>query len=152
MIHFFIWTYLAPDRYRHRSLMSLILVTASLLIGCISDRDDTAPSNAPKSSPSVQTKVVNKEGNYITASPNPIQAAGGLTGKTTITWGTKGIPGLDVHVFVYDSSGKEAGMFATGSVGTQEAPWISQPTEFRLYQGNGPDRKLLDSVIVTREQ
>ena len=150
MFHFL--TYLTRDRYRHRPLMSLMLVTASLLIGCMSDRDDISPSNAPKSSPSVQTKVVNTEGNYITASPNPIPAAPGLTGKTTITWGTKGIPGLDVHVFVYDSSGKEAGMFATGSVGTQEAPWISQPTEFRLYQGTGPDRKLLDSVTVTREQ
>ena len=147
-----IWPYLMRTRYRHRPLLSLMLVTALLLSGCMSDRDDTASGTAPKSSPSVQTKVVDKEGNYITASPNPIPAAGGLTGKTTITWGTKGIPGLDVHVFVYDSSGKEAGMFATGSVGTQEAPWISQPTEFRLYQGDGPDRKLLDSVIVTRAQ
>ena len=154
MSHFLvvIWTYLTRDRYRQRPLLSLILVTASVLSGCMSDRDATSPANAPKSSPSVQTKVVNKEGNYITASPNPIPASGGLTGKTTITWGTKGIPGLDVHVFVYDSSGKEAGMFATGSVGSQEAPWISQPTEFRLYQGKGPDRKLLDSVTVTREQ
>src|SRR6266542_246788 len=129
--------------------ITLILFIA-LLIGC-SDQDDTAPSNAPKSSPSVQAKVVNKEGNYITASPNPVPG-GGLTGKTTITWGTKGIPGLDVHIFIYDASGKESGMFATGSEGTQDAPWIFQPTEFRLYQGSGANRKLLDSVVVTREQ
>lgn len=137
---------------KHRShlRMTLIMVTISLVIGCMSDRDDIA-SNAPKNSPSVQTKVVNKEGNYITASPNPVPL-GGLTGKTTITWGTKGLPGLDVHIFVYDSSGKEVGMFATGSVGTQEAPWISQPTEFRLCQGDGPDKKVLDSVVVTLAQ
>jgi hypothetical protein len=131
--------------------LTLIMVITLLMIGCMSDRDDIAPSNAPKSNPSVQTKVVNKEGNYITASPNPVPV-GGLTGKTTITWGTKGLPGLDVHIFVYDSSGKEVGMFATGSVGSQEAPWISQPTEFRLCHGNGPDKKMLDSVVVTLTQ
>ena len=155
MIHFVaaISTHLNRDSNRLRLGMSLVLVTTSLMIGCMSDRDDVSPNSAPKSSPSVQTKVVNKEGNYITASPNPVSVpAGALTGKTTITWGTKGIAGLDVHIFVYDSSGKEVGMFATGSVGTQDAPWISQPTEFRLYQGDGPDKKLLDSVLVTREQ
>ena len=131
--------------------LTLIVATALLMIGCAHDRDDIAPSNAPKSSPSVQTKVVNKEGNYITASPNPVPV-GGLTGKTTITWGTKGLPGLEVHIFVYDSTGKEAGMFATGSVGSQEAPWISQATEFRLCHGTGPDKKVLDSVVVTLAQ
>ena len=153
MVHFIatISTYLNRDSNRLHLCLTLILITTLLTIGCISDRDDIAPSNAPKSSPSVQTKVVNKEGNYITASPNPVPASG-LTGKTTISWSTKGIPGLDVHVFVYDSSGKEVGMFATGSVGTQDAPWISQPTEFKLCQGDGPDKKVLDSVLVTREQ
>jgi hypothetical protein len=148
MVHFVagIWTYLKRDSHLR---MAFILVITSLMIGCSSDRDDVSSTNSAKSSPSV--KVVNKEGNYITATPNPVPL-GGLTGKTTITWGTKGIPGLDVHVFVYDSSGKEVGMFATGSVGSQEAPWISQPTEFKLCQGNGPDKKVLDSVLVTLAQ
>ena len=129
----------------------LVLLTTLLVINCGSNTDDKLSTSGPQGSPSPQTKVINKEGNYITAAPNPVPVDG-LTGKTTITWSTKGIPSLDVHVIIYDASGKEAGLFATGSVGTQEAPWISQPTEFRLYQGSGPDRKLLDSVLVTRQQ
>lgn len=130
--------------------LSLILLATLLMIGCNVDQDYNARPGGSQSSPSPSAKVVNKEGNYITAAPNPV-SSGGLTGKTTISWGTKGIPGLDVHVFVYDLSGNEVGMFATGSVGSQEAPWISAPTEFRLYQGMGSDKKLLDSVTVTRE-
>jgi len=131
-----------PFHYRLGLGMSLVLLTLLLMTGCGSDQDDNDPT--PQSSPSAQSKVVKKEGNYI--------SKGGLTGKTTITWSTQGIPGLDVHVFVYDDTGKEVGLFATGSVGSQEAPWISRPTEFRLYSGSGPDRKLLDSVIVTLVQ
>jgi hypothetical protein len=139
-----------PNGARCRiGLGSLVLLTTLLVIGCGSDTDKLS-TNSPQGSPSSQAKVINKEGNYITADPNPVSAAG-LTGKTTVTWGTKGIPARDVHVVIYDASGKEAGLFATGSVGTQEAPWISQPTEFRLYQGTGADRKLLDSVVVTRQ-
>lgn len=129
---------------------SLVLLAVLLMTGC-TDQDENGPGDDSKSSASPQTKVVNKEGNYITATPNPV-SGGGLTGKTTIAWSTKGLPGLDVHVFIYDAAGKEQGKFATGSVGSQEAPWISAPTEFRLYSGSGPDRKLLDSVVVTREQ
>jgi hypothetical protein len=55
---------------------------------------------------------------------------------------------MDVHVYVYTPDGKEA-LFTTGSVGSQEAPWISAPTEFRLVSGSGPDKKTLDTVTVT---
>lgn len=137
-----------PFQYRLGLGMSLVLLTVLLMTGC-SDQEENGPG--PESSPSAQSKVVKKEGNYITATPNPV-SKGGLTGKTTISWSTQGIPGLDVHVFVYDDTGKEVGLFATGSVGSQEAPWISRPTEFRLYSGSGPDRKLLDSVSVTLVQ
>lgn len=140
--------------YRSGLGMSLMLLTTLLMFGCGSDQDTntaatpgTTPINTAQSSPSAPPKVVNKEGNYITANPNPAQFTG-KTGKTTITWGTQGLPGMDVHIFVYDGSGKEVGMFATGSVGSQEAPWISMPTEFRLTLGNGPDKKTLDSVVV----
>lgn len=143
-------TGLNPLQHRLGLWMSLVLLSVLLMTGCGSDQDDNAPSNAPKSSPSAQSKVINKDGNYITANPNPVSLTG-LSGKTTVTWGTKGLPGLDVHVYIYGTDGKEAGLFATGSVGTQDAPWISKPTEFRLYQGSGPDKKLLDTVTVTLE-
>jgi hypothetical protein len=142
-------TGLNPFQHRFGSGISLALLTVLLMTGCGSQQDDIGPGNPPKISPTSQTKVVNKEGNYITATPNPVSLGGGLTGKTTISWGTKDIPGMDVHVYVYGADGKEQGMFATGSVGSQEAPWISQHTEFRLVSGSGPDRKTLDSVVVT---
>jgi hypothetical protein len=142
-------TGLNPFQRRLGLGMSLVLLTVLLMTGC-SDQEDIGPSNAPKSSPSPQSKVVNKEGNYITATPNPVPR-GGLTGKTMISWSSQGFPGLDVHVFIFDPTGKEVGLFATGSVGSQEAPWISAPTEFRLYAGGGPNRKMLDTVTVTLE-
>jgi len=126
-----------------------VLLIVLLMTSCSSDQDDTGPTSSAKNSPSPQAKVVNKEGNYITATPNPVSKTG-TTGKTTVSWGTKGIPGLDVHVVIF-AAGQEQGLFATGSVGSQEAPWISQPTEFRLYQGSGSDKKLLDTVTVTLE-
>lgn len=144
-------TGLDPFQRRLGLGMSLVLLTVPLMTGCGSQQEDVGPSNSPASSPSAQSKVVNKEGNYITATPNPVKL-GGLTGKTTVSWDTKGIPGMEVHVWVCDSTGKEVGMFATGSVGSQEAPWISAPTEFRLVSGSGPDKKKLDSVVVTVEK
>lgn len=141
-------TGLNPLQQRVGLGMSLVLLCLLLMTGCGSNQNDIGPSSSPQSSPPAQSKVVNKEGNYITASPNPVKL-GGLTGKTMVSWGSQGIPPMDVHIWVHDPTGKELGMFATGSVGSQEAPWISAPTEFRLVSGSGPDKKTLASVVVT---
>lgn len=56
----------------------------------------------------------------VYASPNPVPAGPGL-GTTTITWTTG--DGSEGEVWVSTSGGPEA-LFATGSSGSQEAPWI----------------------------
>jgi len=108
-------------------------------------------TQGPSNSPSAPSPVVKKD-NYIKATPNPVPAGPG-NGTTTISWATKDIPAVDVHVFVVAADGNEL-LFATAPEGSKDVPWISAdaPFEFRLYRGSGTDKKLLDKVIVTRNK
>lgn len=127
--------------------MSLILLTAFLQFGCAVDTSDTPPGPQPARN---SVSPVKKDGNYITASPNPVPAGSG-NGTTTITWYTKGTGAAKVQIYVVGQDGKEV-LFAAGSEGSQDAAWISSAAplgfEFRLYA----DKKLLDSVVVTRNK
>lgn len=126
--------------------MSLILMTAFLQFGC-SDTADTSQSTRP--APDSASPVA-KEGNYVRASPNPV-AAGPGNGTTTIIWHTKDTGAAKVEIYVVGEGGREV-LFASGSEGSQDAPWISTVAplgfEFRLYA----DKKLLDKVVVTRNK
>ena len=104
------------------------------------------PTAAPSSSP------LKKGDHSLTATPNPVPAGSG-TGTTIIAWRTTDIPSEQVHVYVIGLDGKET-LFATGSEGSQAAPWITTdvPVEFRLYSGSGAKRKLLDKITVTRNK
>jgi len=81
----------------------------------------------------------------ITATPNPVPAGNG-TGLTTITWNT----GSDSvgEVFMSENGGDER-LFARGSQGSSEVPWIGYGStyDFRLYSTTEP-RTLLASVRV----
>jgi hypothetical protein len=102
----------------------------------------STPAAAPSNSPP-------KSGNYLAAAPNPVPASLG-PGTTMISWHSTNIPSEQVHVYVVGIDGKEA-LFATGSEGSQAAPWITAnaPVEFRLYSGSGAKKKLLDKITVT---
>lgn len=136
----------ALTQYRGAIQAGLLVLPLILSTGCTeSDKPSTtAPANAPT------VAAVKKEGNYVTATPNPVPSGPG-NGTTTIAWRTEGLPAHEVHVFVVGVDGKE-NLFSTGSEGSQAAPWISadSPHEFRLYSGSGANRKLLDKVVVTR--
>jgi hypothetical protein len=83
----------------------------------------------------------------LRADPNPVPAGEG-PGKTTIDWQTS--DGAVGEVYVVTNGAPEA-LFARGSKGPAEAPWIMADStyEFRLYSGT--DRKTrLGRVTVTR--
>jgi hypothetical protein len=127
-------------------ISAFFVLVPLLLTGCDrSDKSEVKPVATATNSP------VKKEGNYITAAPNPVPPGPGL-GKATISWRTKDIPSTQVHVYIVAEDGKEM-LFSIGAEGSQEAPWIAEdrPYEFRLYQVSGSDRKLLDKVIVERK-
>jgi hypothetical protein len=133
--------------------ISLLLLSLVLMLGC-STANENAPNNNPQASPAAQNSpVIKKTTNYITATPNPVPVGPEPLGKTTIAWRTQGVPAQDVHVYAFEAGGKES-LFATGSEGAQEAPWIpsDRSIDFRLYAGSGNDRKLLDSVSVIRNK
>lgn len=67
-----ILTGLNPLKNRLGLGISLAVLNLLLMTGCGSNQNDIGPGNAPQSSPTSQSKVVNKEGNYITATPNPV--------------------------------------------------------------------------------
>ena len=83
----------------------------------------------------------------LKATPNPVPYGVGL-GSTTVTWN------IGVHsvgqVYVSTNGGPEK-LFASGSHGSQDAPWTSanETYEFRLYAGTD-HTKLLSAVVVTR--
>jgi len=134
-----------PNALKQRRLRDLRWALVFLLLISISC------TQGPSNSPPAPSPVVKKD-NYIKATPNPVPAGPGV-GTTTISWATKDIPAVDVHVFVAAAGGPE-NLFATAPEGSQDAPWISSdaPFEFRLYSGSGSDRKLLDKVVVTRNK
>ena len=138
----------APKQYIRGVLGGLVLFSLLVSISCT--QSDTQ-REAAKASSTPNAPVVKKD-NYITANPNPVPA-GPENGTTTITWQTKGLTAVDVHVFVVGGDGIER-LFATGSDGSQTAPWIisDAPAEFSLVYGSGADRKLLDKIVVTRNK
>ena len=136
-------------RHRCATLAGLLVLSLLSLIGCT--QSDKPPTQSANPSPT-NAVAVKKEGNYITANPNPVPAGPGH-GTTTVVWRTVGIPAQEVHVYVAGVEGKE-NLFSTGSEGSQTAPWIGSDSlyEFRLYSGSGANRKLLDKVVVTRDK
>jgi hypothetical protein len=83
----------------------------------------------------------------IRAEPNPVPAGEGA-GKTMINWQTT--DGTVGEVYLVTDGVPET-LFARGTNGPAEAPWIvtGSTYEFRLY--GGTDHKtLLGKVIVTR--
>ena len=80
----------------------------------------------------------------ISATPNPAP-----TGTTKICWNTGN--GRDGYLYVR-THGREDVLFARGSGGSQDAPWIapSLAYEFRLY-GDATRTDLLASVVVGRQ-
>jgi hypothetical protein len=111
------------------------------LTGCGgSDSDSTATTNSSPAAPDT-----NAAGVVLRADPNPVPAGTG-PGKTTIFWQTADQSVGEVYVW----DGKEERLFARGSKGSSDAPWIGAgATEFRLY--NPQDRtKVLARLVVNR--
>jgi hypothetical protein len=94
---------------------------------------------------------MHREGAFLTASPNPVPigGTGGLRGTTTISWSTGDGSEGQVYLAV---RGQPEQLFAQGSRGSQEAPWISPSAtfEFRLYAGT-EHKVLLDSEKVVAQ-
>ena len=99
-------------------------------------------ANAPTASPGASTAT-------ITALPNPV-AVGEGHGTTTITWNTG--DGSVGQVYLAKDGEPEAA-FASGTPGSQEAPWIEagKTYEFRLYAGT-EHSKMLAKVQVTGQK
>ncbi len=125
----------------------VLLLVGALFAACGDgeDQDDAPPpaqttTSAPKSD----------EGS-IKADPNPVPAGAG-NGKTTISWTTKGNLGV-VKVYVSENGQPET-EFSQKTEGSAEAPWIGAGStyEFRLYAEQGPARRLIDKVVVTRNR
>jgi len=82
----------------------------------------------------------------LSASPNPVPTQAGRLGSTTISWST-GRP-EDGQVYVSED-GQPEKLFASGSTGSQEAPWIRSGAsyEFRLYAGTGHSERLAAATV-----
>lgn len=105
------------------------------------------PTAAP--APGAQSTPLQNTGATLTASPNPVTTSG-TAGKTTITWNAGNHPEAAVYVTSEDAG---ESLFASGSQGSSEAPWI-QPGkryEFRLYS-KGDKAQLLQQLTVTAGQ
>jgi hypothetical protein len=107
------------------------LLAVLLLAGCGSSVN-TAATRGPPS---------------ITATPNPVPA-GRDKGTSKIAWTTGN--GSVGQVYVSED-GKPEKLFAAGSDGSKDAPWIRAGVthEFRLYAGK-EHKEVLASVSVTR--
>jgi hypothetical protein len=84
----------------------------------------------------------------LTASPNPVPADGQMHGTTTVAW-TLGQSEFG-EVYVSTDGGPER-LFASGSNGAQDAPWITSGSsyDFRLYRGTAHQERLA-TLAVTR--
>jgi hypothetical protein len=89
------------------------------------------PSKNPEANVSPASSPAS--GATLTASPNPVPAAG-EAGTTTITWNTA--DGTAGQVYVSVDGGPES-IFGGGPPGSAAAPWIQagKTYEFRLYAG-----------------
>ncbi|HWX16184.1 MAG TPA: glycosyltransferase family 39 protein [Chthoniobacterales bacterium] len=84
----------------------------------------------------------------IGADPNPVPAGHGSPGRTTINWHTN--DGTIGEVYVVTNGSAET-LFASGSNGPAEAPWIMADSRYEFRLRSGTDHKtLLGRVIVTR--
>jgi hypothetical protein len=126
-------------RVAWRALPAIAL--SCFLFGCSDDSSVVSSSETAKPS-----TLIPEIGPAITASPNPVPAAGGVNGTTTIAWNTGGEVG-EVYLI---GNGTDDRLFARGDKGSEPAPWITAGVtyEFRLY--NGDKSKVLGSVKVTR--
>lgn len=78
----------------------------------------------------------------LRADPNPVPAAG--PGKTTISWQTGA--GEVGEVYLVEDNGER--LFARGSSGSADAPWIGPgSTRFRLYRGTEHKEVLADLTV-----
>jgi hypothetical protein len=141
-------TSIMHTRTRQRLFTRITLAAAiGLAFGALSftgcggsDSDSNATTNSSPSAPDASA-----EGVFLRADPNPVPAGTG-PGKTTIFWQTADQSVGEVYVW----DGKEERLFARGSKGSSDAPWIGTgSTEFRLY--NPRDRtKVLARLVVNR--
>jgi hypothetical protein len=98
--------------------------------------------NRPTASPPTSGNDTTVAGVVLRADPNPVP--GGSVGKTTISWDSGSEAVGDVYV---GGAGNET-IFASGTKGSQDAPWIAPgSSEFRLY--THADHKLLAQLTVT---
>lgn len=109
--------------------------------------DDSAPAPTAATNQSNPTTLVPLTGPAIIASPNPVPAGGGSSGTTVVAWNAGGGAG-EVRL---SQDGVNEKVFAQGTKGSQEAPWIAAGTnyDFRLY-GSDDKTKVLAHVTVTR--
>jgi hypothetical protein len=132
---------------------SLLLLIALLCVGCGSENENSVSENgsaSPQTSSANNNAAKSDEGS-IQATPNPVPAGPG-SGKTKITWSTKGsLPMVKVYV---SENGQPETVFAQGAEGSVEAPWIGAGTtyEFRLYAEEGSKKRLINKVQVTRNK
>ena len=138
----------------------ILLLAAVLFVACGDGDDENKPPANTAASPqataagnqggATSTGPKSDEGS-IKADPNPVPAGPGA-GKSKITWTTKGNLGV-VKVYVSENGQPET-VFAQGSEGSVDAPWIGAGTtyEFRLYGEQGSNRKLIDKIQVTRNK
>lgn len=83
----------------------------------------------------------------LVATPNPVPANGGL-GTTTLSWATGGRPTSALYV---TTDGGPETLFAEGSEGSSEAPWIQTGHTYEFHLYTGTDRNtLLSKLTVTR--
>jgi hypothetical protein len=82
----------------------------------------------------------------LSASPNPVRVDAGRLGTTTIAWNTGRSEDGQVYV---SENGQPEKLFASGTTGAQDAPWIRPGAsyEFRLYAGAGHTERLAAVTI-----
>jgi hypothetical protein len=141
-----------------------MLAGVFVLAGCSSDQTPASAARTAAAARAAATTVTNAAGvppslsaattpvprsvAVLIAGPNPVPAGDDPLGTTTITWST-GEP-IDGEVYV-SPDGRQEQLFATGSDGTADAPWIRDRStyEFRLYRGR-EHRDRLAVLQVTR--
>jgi hypothetical protein len=122
-----------------RVLLVLLVTLTWPLVGCDKQTQVSQPASSPI--------AVNSSGASLTADPNPVPAGEGA-GKTIINWQLS--DGAVGEIYLMTDGSPET-LFARGSNGPAEAPWIMAGStyEFRLYSGTD-HKALLGKVTVTR--
>jgi hypothetical protein len=141
----------APYRVNRVVGGGILLLVVALFVACGNDNENSTAANSSAPSNQTTSNAPKSSEGSIQATPNPVPAGPG-NGKTKITWTTKGNLGV-VKVYVSENGQPET-VFAQGSEGSVDAPWIGAGTvyEFRLYGEQGSNRKLIDKIQVTRNK